>query len=106
MTALGGYVIGTKGQVCVVPKLSRVTSYVQNPAPQGEKVPIDRTITILGSLDAAHHRARAVTDACIRRASTPPFSSQTFLILVEALTRVLVPKPYKTRRMETVAYPM
>ena len=38
MTALGGYVIGTKGQVCVVPKLSRVTSYVQNPAPQGEKV--------------------------------------------------------------------
>ena len=38
MTALGGYVTGTRGQVCVVPKLSRVTSFVQNPAPQGEKV--------------------------------------------------------------------
>ncbi len=37
MTALGGYMTGTRGQVCVVPKLSR-DSFVQNPAPQGEKV--------------------------------------------------------------------
>jgi hypothetical protein len=38
MTTLGGYVTGKRGQVCVVPKLSRVIAFVQNPAPQGEKV--------------------------------------------------------------------
>ncbi len=38
MIALGGYVTGERGQVCVVPKLSRVIAFVQNPAPQGEKV--------------------------------------------------------------------
>ena len=51
--------------------------------PREKKSPIDRMITILGSLENAHHRARAVTDACIRRASTPPVSSQTALILVD-----------------------
>ena len=39
MTALGGYMTGTRGQVCVwCQKLSRVNSVVQNPAPQGETV--------------------------------------------------------------------
>jgi hypothetical protein len=38
MTTPRGYVTGKRGQVCVVPKLSRVIAFVQNPAPQGEKV--------------------------------------------------------------------
>ena len=38
MTALGRNNTGKRGQVCVVPKLSRVIDSVQIPAPQGEKV--------------------------------------------------------------------
>jgi hypothetical protein len=37
MTTLGGFMTGKRGQVCVVPKLSRVIAFVQSPAPQGEK---------------------------------------------------------------------
>jgi hypothetical protein len=59
--------------------------------PREKKLPINRTITLLGSFEDAHHRARAVTDACIRRASTPLFSTQTSIILVDALTCMLIP---------------
>jgi hypothetical protein len=89
MNTLGGYVTGKRGQVCVVPKLSRVIAFVQNPAPQGEKVAHrSGTVIRLGSLEDAHHRARAVTDACIRRASYRPSRKQTVVFLVEQPNRL------------------
>ena len=76
MTTLGGYVTGKRGQVCVVPKTQQGYSPVQNPAPQGEKVAHRSGRSLAwGVWKDAHHRARAVTDACIMRASYRP--SQT-----------------------------
>ncbi len=54
----------------MVPKTQQGYSLVQNPAPQGEKVArrSERSLA-WGVWKDAHHRARAVTDACIMRAS-------------------------------------
>ena len=49
MTAVGGHVTRKRGQVCVVPKLSRVTSSVQTLLPREKKSPI--AIIELGSLE-------------------------------------------------------
>ena len=41
MTALGGYVTGTREQVCVVPKLRRVIALCKTLLPREKKSPID-----------------------------------------------------------------
>ncbi len=41
VTAVGGYMTRKRGQVCVVPKLSRVTSSMQTLLPREKKLPIN-----------------------------------------------------------------
>jgi hypothetical protein len=71
MIALGGYMPGRRGQVCVVPKLSRVIVVIfKTLLPREKSCPSNGTFTCLGSLEDAHHRARAMMDTCIRQASS------------------------------------
>jgi hypothetical protein len=65
VAAVGGYVTKKRGQVCVVPKLSRVTRFVQTLLPREKKLPIGlrvgsgmlNSMTISPLSPPAHHGA-------------------------------------------------
>jgi hypothetical protein len=70
MTALGGYVTGKKRASLCGAKTQQGYKSAKPCSPGRQSRPSNGTFICLGSLEDAHHRARAVRDACIRRASS------------------------------------
>ena len=93
MTALGGYVTGTRGLVCVVPKTQQGYSLVQSPAPQGEKVAHRSDDHYPGEFGGCPPQSKG-GDGRLYQAgvNSALLVTNIPLILVEALTRVLIPK--------------
>jgi hypothetical protein len=83
MTTLGGYVTGKRGQVWVVPKLSRVIALCKTLLPREKILPTDRDEHLPREFGRCPPQSKGGDGRMYQAGVIPPFSKQTAIFLVE-----------------------